>query len=150
MRSLHNDHLIHLYEVYETTNSIYFVVDLLNGGELLHRVRNKDHFNEKDLRILTRNLLLALNHLHEKNIMHRDLKPENLLLKTKENDYEVVCADFGLATFTNIDNILFKRCGTPGFVAPEVLLYKEGDKFYDVKCDVFSVGVIFYLLLTGK
>jgi len=60
MRSLHNDHLIHLYEVYETTNSIYFVVDLLNGGELLHRVRNKEHFLEKDLRILTRNLLLAL------------------------------------------------------------------------------------------
>lgn len=127
MRSLHNDHLIHLYEVYETTNSIYFVVDLLNGGELLHRVRGKDNFNSKDLRILIRNLLLALKHLHEKNIMHRDLKPENLLLKTKENDYEVVLADFGLATFINQDNILFKRCGTPGFVAPEVLLYKEGD-----------------------
>lgn len=101
MRSLHNDHLIHLYEVYETTNSIYFVVDLLSGGELLNRVRNKDHFTEKDLKVLTRNLLLALKHLHEKNIMHRDLKPENLLLKSKDNVYEVVCADFGLATFIN-------------------------------------------------
>lgn len=60
MRALHNEHLIHLYEVYETTNSIYFVVDLLGGGELLHRVRGRDHFNEKDLRILTRNLLIAL------------------------------------------------------------------------------------------
>lgn len=57
MRALHNDHLIHLYEVYETTNSIYLVVDLLCGGELLHRVRNKNHFNERDLRIMTRNLL---------------------------------------------------------------------------------------------
>lgn len=116
MRSLHNDHLIHLYEVYETTNSIYFVVDLLSGGELLHRVRGKDNFRQRDLRILIRNLLLALKHLHDKLIMHRDLKPENLLLKTKDNDYEVVLADFGLATFVNQENILFKRCGTPGFV----------------------------------
>ncbi len=56
--------------------------------------------------------------------MHRDLKPENLLLKSKENtDYDLVVADFGLATFTNVKDILFKRCGTPGFVAPEVLCY---------------------------
>lgn len=55
--------------------------------------------------------------------MHRDLKPENLLLKSKDNDHEIVVADLGLATFTNIKDILFKRCGTPGFVAPEVLLF---------------------------
>jgi len=71
-----------------------------------------------------KNLLMALLHLHEKNIMHRDLKPENLLLKSKSNDYDIVVADFGLATFTDIKDILFKRCGTPGFVAPEVLLFK--------------------------
>jgi len=82
--------------------------------------------------------------------MHRDLKPENLLMKSKVNDHDCVVADFGLATFTNIKEILFKRCGTPGFVAPEVLLYKEGDPFYDVKCDIFSAGIIFYLLLVGK
>lgn len=56
--------------------------------------------------------------------MHRDLKPENLLLKSKNSDSEIVVADFGLATRIDIENILFKRCGTPGFVAPEVLLYK--------------------------
>jgi len=56
--------------------------------------------------------------------MHRDLKPENLLLRSKNNDHEIVVADFGLATFTNTKDILFKRCGTPGFVAPEVLSYK--------------------------
>ena len=56
--------------------------------------------------------------------MHRDLKPENLLLKTKKNDHDIVVADFGLATVTTLKDILFKRCGTPGFVAPEVLLFK--------------------------
>ena len=124
MRPLDNDYLIHLYEVYETVNSIYFVVDLLNGGELLHRVREKGNFSEEDLKSLIRNLIVALEHLHSKNIMHRDLKPENLLLKSKNNDHDIVVADFGLATVIDIPEILFKRCGTPGFVAPEVLLYK--------------------------
>jgi len=82
--------------------------------------------------------------------MHRDLKPENILLKSKVDDSDLVVADFGLATFVNIKDILFKRCGTPGFVAPEILLYKDSDPFYDVKCDIFSAGVIFYLLLVGK
>ncbi len=61
--------------------------------------------------------------------MHRDLKPENLLLKSKENDNEIIVADFGLATNINIADILFKRCGTPGFVAPEVLMYKVNINF---------------------
>ncbi|EGR30423.1 protein kinase domain protein [Ichthyophthirius multifiliis] len=150
MRNLRNEHLINLYEVYETANSIYFVVDIINGGELLHRLREKKTIKESDLKNLIRNLLLGLQYLHQKQIMHRDLKPENLLLKSKENDYDLVIADLGLATFTNIKNILFKRCGTPGFVAPEVLAYQDGGSFYDVKCDIYSAGVIFYLLLTGK
>ena len=91
----------------------------------------------------------ALAHIHGKNCIHRDLKPENLLLKRKETDFEIVIADFGLATLLDGD-IIFKRCGTPGFVAPEILLFKEGDKFYDTRCDVFSAGIIFYVLLTGK
>ncbi len=74
--------MINLYEVYETTNSVYFVVDLLSGGELLHRVRDKGSFSEYDLKMLMKNLLSALEHLHQKGIMHRDLKPENMLLKS--------------------------------------------------------------------
>jgi serine/threonine protein kinase len=123
MRNLRSERLINLYEVYETTNSVYFVVDILNGGELLHRVRDKGTINENDLKLLMRNLILGLEYLHFKNIMHRDLKPENLLLKSKDNDHDLVIADLGLATFVNIKDILFKRCGTPGFVAPEVLSF---------------------------
>ena len=80
--------------------------------------------------------------------MHRDLKPENLLLKTKDNDTDIVLADFGLAHIMD-SKPLFKRCGTPGFVAPEILKYDDCSPFYNEKCDVFSVGVIFYLMVTG-
>ena len=130
MRSLNHENLIHLYETYETTNSIYFVVDLLEGGELLHRLREKDNFSHRDLKLLIRRLMEALHHLHQKSIMHRDLKPENLLLKSKDNYYDITIADFGLATQVNVplQNILFKRCGTPGFVAPEVLAFKVPPK----------------------
>ena len=80
--------------------------------------------------------------------MHRDIKPDNILVKSKDNLFDIVLADFGLsAKFPKkIDKMLFKRCGTPGYIAPEVLKWKKGLPFYDMKCDVFSIGCIFYLL----
>ena len=93
------------------------------------------------------NLLNALGHLHSKGIMHRDIKPENLILRREGSETEIVVADFGLSEkFTNCeDELLFKRCGTPGYVAPEILNNEE----YDIGVDVFSVGIIFYIILTG-
>jgi len=76
--------------------------------------------------------------------MHRDLKPENLILKDNES-LQVKLADFGLAEFVNSKKRIFTRCGTPGYVAPEIL----ADEPYDCKVDVFSAGVILYILLTG-
>ncbi|CAD8102787.1 unnamed protein product [Paramecium primaurelia] len=148
MRRLNQENLVHLHEAYETQNSIYFVLDLLQGGELLVRAKTNP-FSSECLQQLMYNFIKALVHIHNKKCIHRDLKPENLLLKTKESSTDVVIADFGLATFLN-EQIIFKRCGTPGFVAPEILIYKEDDPFYDDKCDIFSAGVIFYILLTGK
>lgn len=80
-----------------------------------------------------------------KGIMHRDLKPENLILSAAGEDTNVKIADFGLATYIESDNQLYKRCGTPGYVAPEVL----ADQVYDGKVDIFSAGVILFVLLTG-
>jgi calcium-dependent protein kinase len=91
--------------------------------------------------MLISKLLWALEYIHERGIMHRDIKPENLILKD-ENEYDIKLADFGLAEKMDKKELLFKRCGTPGYVAPEVL----EDKKYDTKVDVYSAGVILYIL----
>lgn len=146
MRKLNHDNIIRLHEVYESDNHIYLVLELLNGGELFERIVQKGQYTEKDSCILMKKLLSALAYMHSKGIMHRDIKPENLILKDSDNDWNVKIADFGLATNVNPSNdYLFKRCGTPGYVAPEVL----ADAKYDQKVDVFSAGVILYILLTG-
>ena len=79
--------------------------------------------------------------------MHRDLKPENILLRSQDDMNNIVLADFGLAALKEeSEKLLFKRCGTPGFVAPEILFYKDGCEMYNEKCDIFSAGIIFYFM----
>ena len=130
MRNLNHEHCLHLYEVYETENSLYLVIDLIEGGELLKHVTTmKTPFTEKEISIIIHNLLSAVYHCHSHKIVHRDIKPDNILVKSKDNLFEIILADFGLATklTKNTSKILFKRCGTPGYVAPEILRWKEND-----------------------
>jgi len=145
MRKLEHESVIRLFNIYESDNHIYLVLELLNGGELFDRIREKGQYNENDASILMKKLLSALVFMHSKGIMHRDIKPENLILKDSENDWDVKIADFGLSQFLQANEYLFTRCGTPGYVAPEIL----ADEKYDEKVDVFSAGVILYILLTG-
>jgi len=93
------------------------------------------------------NMLNAIAYIHSKGVLHRDLKPENLILRQKEDETDLVIADFGLSDIYNPQGkYMFTRCGTPGYVAPEVL----ADKIYDFKVDVFSAGVIMFIVLTGS
>eukprot|EP01017_Pseudomicrothorax_dubius_P024943 TRINITY_DN2657_c0_g1_i5.p1 TRINITY_DN2657_c0_g1~~TRINITY_DN2657_c0_g1_i5.p1 ORF type:complete len:420 (-),score=74.47 TRINITY_DN2657_c0_g1_i5:597-1856(-) len=145
MRTLNNPSIIRLYEVYETDNHINLVLELLKGGELFEKIIEKGFYTDKDAKVLMYKMLDALNYMHTKGIMHRDIKPENLILSSSENDVDIKIADFGLATYVDLEEQLFKRCGTPGYVAPEVL----ADQLYQQKVDVYSAGVILYILLTG-
>jgi serine/threonine protein kinase len=96
-------------------------------------------------------LVKALLHLSEFQILHRDLKLDNILFKKKGlvTHENVILADFGLATFYNVKKFMYYKCGTPGFIAPEILNCNEHEK-YGLPCDVFSLGVIFHYLLFGE
>jgi len=96
-----------------------------------------------------KNLIDGLAHMHSKKIMHRDLKPENILFKLQDKP-EVAIADLGLATKADIKEYMFVRCGTPGFVAPEVVNIKDLKSTYDPVCDMYSLGLIFHILLVGR
>lgn len=83
--------------------------------------------------------------------MHRDIKPENILFRSEvfDNETQVVLADFGLATYNNEQRYIFSRCGTPGFVAPEIIATNDMDAHYELKCDLYSFGVTLYYILTA-
>ena len=96
---------------------------------------------------MMRGLLKGLKEMSSKRIIHRDLKPENIMLKA-DSEYTPVIIDFGLSTPCDIQKYLYYRCGTPGFVAPEVIKAHENMRT-EPPCDIFSVGCIFHILLTG-
>lgn len=98
-------------------------------------------------RVIMEQLLLALDFFQQKKILHRDIKLENILVNEIDSDnYEIKIADFGLSIFTLENQLVYERCGSPGYVAPEILSRKG----YSYKADMFGVGVILYNLLTGQ
>ena len=123
------------------------MMEELTGGELFDRLVTLGKYTEEDARYFTFKLLNAVLYLHDREICHRDLKPENILLASKAPDAELKITDFGLSKIVAIeaDAMMSTRCGTPGYVAPEVL--SGGTSGYGTACDMWSVGVIVYILL---
>ena len=138
--------MLELYEVFESGKYIHLVLPFLSGGELFESIKNKGNYKESDAKKVMYQFLSALAYLHENLVVHRDLKPENLILSKKHHN-DIQIADFGLAcVLKSPDEKLNLACGSPGYVAPEIL----NDKGYSVPSDVFSAGVIFYVMLTGR
>lgn len=146
MRHLNHKHILKLYAVYESASSLYLVLDLLEGGELFTRLHSKGNHTEYDCMMVFQRIFQAISYMHKKGYMHRDLKPDNILLAKKDDNYDIRIADFGLASLVQTSDYIHRRCGTPGYCAPEVLNYKDNDPMYNEKCDVYSIGCIFYQL----
>ncbi|EGG19257.1 putative protein serine/threonine kinase [Cavenderia fasciculata] len=136
--------ILKLYEVYETKKHLHLVLELVKGGELFEKIVQRGEYSEGDACKIVRQIVSAVGHLHENGIAHRDLKPQNLLCTGDEGD-EIRVADFGLSKIFGEGDCLETCCGSPEYVAPEVLECKP----YDEACDLWSVGVITYVLLTG-
>jgi len=144
-----NDHknLVSLYEVYESENSVYLVMEYMTGQTLRHFLKKRKPLDSQIIDI-TKSILEALTYFEENKIMHRDLKPDNILI---DNDLNVKIIDFGLAAYYDTEDLLHDRCGTAGYIAPEIFSFvrKMPSTYYDNKCDVFSTGCILFQMLLG-
>jgi len=147
LKSVNHPNIIKLKDIFETDTMLYIVTEVVTGGELFDRIVSKGSYSERDAAMLIKKLVAALEYLHSKNIVHRDLKPENLLLKSPQEDTEVKLADFGLSKVLGTEVMMQTACGTPGYVAPEILQTSETG--YGKEVDMWSVGVITYILLCG-
>ncbi|KAI7886747.1 Pkinase-domain-containing protein [Lichtheimia hyalospora FSU 10163] len=139
--------VIQIEKVYNEPKYIYLVLEFVRDGELFEHVVQNKCLSERDTRFLFYQLFSAIKFLHSKNIIHRDLKPENVLLVDKEK-LHVKVTDFGLAKIKPTDEKLQSQCGTPNYVAPEVL-NPTSIRSYDKECDMWSLGVMLYICLCG-
>jgi len=146
MKGMDHPHIIKLYEIFEDARNVYLVMELCEGGELFARICEVGHFTEMQAAVVMKQILGALNYMHESFVCHRDLKPENFLFTAKEpmERSTIKIIDFGLSRRYTASQAMRTKAGTPYYVAPQVL-----DQNYDEKCDMWSVGVIMFVLLGG-
>ena len=150
-----HEHVARYEEHFDTEHVLVIVMELVEGGELFAEIVKQKHYAEMDAATVAYNMLLALQYVHGRRIVHRDLKPENILLSMPLNDKHYNITDIKLTDFGFADRVtdagLSKCCGTPLYIAPDVLncgLFKVGDP-YSVEADMWSLGVIMYILLCG-
>jgi len=145
LKKVNHPNIIALKELFDTPDKLYLVMELVTGGELFDKIVEKGSYTESEASQLVRKIVSAVDYLHNLNIVHRDLKPENLLLKRADNDLEIAIADFGLSKIVGQQMMMQTACGTPSYVAPEVL----NASGYGKEVDMWSIGVITYILLCG-
>lgn len=144
LRDLDHPNILKLYELYQDENNYYLITEYCNGGELFEKIKSINCLTEKMAADYMKQILSAVVYCHANSIVHRDLKPENLLLDSKKANAQIKVIDFGTSRKFSTNKKMSKRLGTPYYIAPEVL-----DQNYDEKCDVWSCGIILYILLCG-
>uniref|UniRef100_A0A3B4AUE6 non-specific serine/threonine protein kinase n=1 Tax=Periophthalmus magnuspinnatus TaxID=409849 RepID=A0A3B4AUE6_9GOBI len=144
LRRVRHPSIIQLIEVDETPTQLFLVMELVKGGDLFDAITSSTKYSERDASAMVFNLAGAVKYLHRMNIVHRDIKPENLLVcEYPDGTKSLKLGDFGLATV--VEGPLFTVCGTPTYVAPEII----AETGYGLKVDIWAAGVITYILLCG-
>ncbi|XP_033986105.1 serine/threonine-protein kinase DCLK2 isoform X1 [Trematomus bernacchii] len=144
LRRVKHPNVIMLIEEVDTPSELYLVMELVKGGDLFDAITSSAKYTERDARVMVYNLAAALKYLHSSSIVHRDIKPENLLVfEYPDGTKSLKLGDFGLATV--VEGPLYTVCGTPTYVAPEII----SQSGYGLKVDIWAAGVITYILLCG-
>lgn len=160
MKDLDHPNIVQIFEVMMSTEYLYIVMDFVSGGELYGKITRGGKLSDGECRRYVRQLCSALNYCHEKNVCHRDIKPENILVDQHDN---VLLADFGFASIMTKEDasddsegtmegcsramkLMSTICGTTAYMAPEIL---QREKYLGDKADIWSLGVVIYVLLVG-
>ncbi|XP_042297480.1 serine/threonine-protein kinase ULK1 isoform X2 [Sceloporus undulatus] len=152
LKELKHENIVALYDFQELANSVYLVMEYCNGGDLADYLHSMRTLSEDTIRLFLQQIAGAMKVLHSKGIIHRDLKPQNILLsyaggkKSNPNNIRIKIADFGFARYLQNNMMAATLCGSPMYMAPEVIMSQH----YDAKADLWSIGTIIYQCLTGK
>ncbi|CAK68984.1 unnamed protein product (macronuclear) [Paramecium tetraurelia] len=149
MKLSYNPHqyLLGAHQIFICDQSVIYIMPHCKGGTLYeYLVQNDLNLPELVTQEMMRKLLIGLNHLHNIGIMHRDIKLDNIMLLRKNDPNSIRIMDFGYSTLINDEMFSYQRCGTPGYIAPEILNMGQ----YNQLCDIYSLGCVFHALLTGK
>ena len=144
LSKLTHPNIMQIYEIFDDKANMYIVSEYCKGGELFDVIEKKGNFTEKDACTIMKQLMSAICYSHQNNIIHKDLKPENILMDKDKDDLAIKIIDWGCAETIKTMKVSDNADGTIYYIAPEVL---RGE--YNEKCDVWSCGVIFYILLCG-
>jgi len=144
MMDLKHSSILHMRSLFVGDKNVYLVTDYAAGGELFSYIRDHGWLSEEVVSVIARKLLEGIKYLHDRGIVHRDLKPQNVLCAT-DDPTDIRIADFGLSKILSEDTMLKTCCGSPHYLAPEVLQCTE----YDSKVDIWGIGIIVYVALTG-
>lgn len=147
--ALEHDCIVNLKEYFVEDDKVYVIMELMTGGELLDMVMENGPLKEEDARVIMARVFKGIEHLHSRNIVHRDVKMENLLLSQPGDIRNAKIADFGLAKMHDaLEHHMTTCCGTPQYVAPEILSLRSGH-WYGREVDMWSAGVVMYFMLSG-
>ena len=142
LSTLDHPNAVKLYEIFDEESHLFLVLELLSGGELLDRIVDKENYSEKEASDAIRPIVDAIRYCHGIGIIHRDLKPENLLYESEEEGSMLKVTDFGVARYVQQTELATTACGTPNYVAPEII----AGGGYGKEVDYWSIGVIIYIM----
>ena len=147
MKRFNHPNITKILEVFHDEDYMLIIMEYINGGNLFSFVKKRRKLNEKMAKFLFRQIILGIKHIHSQNIVHRDIKLENILIDLNNN---IKICDFGIGKILNSsDELLYDRCGTPMYMAPEILLCNKKNGYSGFPVDIWASGITLYIMLSG-